>query len=362
MLNERLEAYCLPDLLMMKNGQKAKTIEEWRLRRREIIDLLSREEYGYTPAAPVKVTARIDPVSDLEINTHAFANKAVQQVIHLSFDTPGGEFTFPFILAVPKSQKKAPVFVYIGFRPSFPDQYLPVEEILDHGFAVASFCYKDVTDDSADFDKLAKLYPRDVNTGWGKIGMWAFAASRIMDYLETREDIDFARVCVSGHSRIGKTALWCAAQDERFSMVVSNNSGCSGAAISRRKEGERIEHITSVFPFWFCGNYQKWRGREDELPFDQHMLLALIAPRKLYVNSAQEDKWAGPENEFLSCVAASDAWKIHRLPGLVTPDDMPQINQPLMEGNICYHVRSGGHYHSRTDWGYQMACREKYHI
>ena len=123
-----------------------------------------------------------------------------------------------------------------------------MEEILDHGFAVAAFCYEDVTDDSADFNKLAAMYPRDEKTGWGKIGMWAFAASRVLDYLETREDIDATRACISGHSRLGKTALWCAAQDERFSMVVSNNSGCSGAALSRGKIGENIEKITNVFP------------------------------------------------------------------------------------------------------------------
>lgn len=362
MLKEMLADRQLPELLLLNNGQKADTPDKWRIRRRELIDLLSREEYGFTPSAPEKVKAEVEPMTDWETNTHAFANKAIQQVIHLSFDTPGGRFSFPFKLAVPKSVSKAPVFVHIGFRPDFPDRYLPVEEILDHGFAVAAFCYEDVTDDSADFNKLAAMYPRDEKTGWGKLGMWAFAASRVLDYLETRNDIDAFRACVSGHSRLGKAALWCAAQDERFSMVVSNNSGCSGAALSHGKTGETIEKITNVFPFWFCGNYQNWRGKENEMPFDQHMLIALTAPRKAYINSAQEDDWADPESEFLGCAAASEAWSIHRTAGLVTPDALPQVDIPLMDGGICYHVRTGAHFQSRTDWGYHMTCREKFQI
>ena len=362
MLKEKLMERRLPELLVMNDGRAVRNIDDWRARRRELIGLLSREEYGFTPAAPARVTAEGEAMGDWETNTHAFADKAVQQVVHLSFDTPGGAFSFPIRLAVPKAIPKAPAFVYIGFRPDFPDRYLPVEEILDHGFAVAAFCYQDVTSDSADFDKLAALYPRDAKTGWGKIGMWAFAASRVLDYLETREDIDAARVCVSGHSRLGKTALWCAAQDERFAMAVSNDSGCSGAALSRGKIGETIENITNRFPFWFCGNYQNWRGREYEAPFDQHMLLALVAPRKLYVNSAADDDWADPASEFLSCVAAGEAWRIQRVAGLVTPDAMPQLDMPLMDGGIGYHVRTGAHFHSRTDWGYQMGFRERFHI
>lgn len=361
MLKEKIDARALPELMRMANGQPVVGIDDWRARRRELIDLLSREEYGYTPAAPAQVRASIDMPSG-SLGDTAYANKAIQQKIDLSFDTPNGEFTFPFRLIVPKAVSKAPVFVYINFRPDVPDRYLPVEEIIDNGFAIAVFYYKDVTDDSGNFDKLATMYPRDEKTGWGKIGMWAFAASRIMDYLESREDIDCTRACVSGHSRLGKTALWCGAQDERFAMVISNCSGCSGAAITRDKVGEDVDTIARVFPYWFCGNYQAWRCREKEMPFDQHMLLALVAPRKLYVASAEEDTWADPESEFLCCVTASEAWTAQRAVGLITPDAMPELNAPLHEGGICYHVRTGSHYHSRTDWIYHMQCRQKAHI
>ena len=359
MLQSRLADRALPELMTLTNNQVVISPEDWRIRRKELLELLSREEYGYTPAAPESVTASIDPNGS---DPYFFAGKATQEKVLLSFDTPGGTFTFPFMLAIPRAVRPAPAFVYLSFRPDFPDRYLPVEEILDHGFAVASICYQDVTADSADWNGLAALYPRDEKTGWGKIGMWAFAASRVMDYLLTRPEIDARRICVSGHSRLGKTALWCAAQDERFAMAVSNDSGCSGAALSRGKNGETIEHITDRFPYWFCGNYCHWRMREHEAPFDQHMLLALIAPRRLYVSSASEDDWADPVSEFLSCVAASSAWTLHQKPGLLTPDAMPQVDQPLMEGTICYHVRTGTHFHSRTDWLHHMQCREKHHI
>ncbi len=358
MLNEMLAQRELPSLLTLNEGRAAKTPDDWRIRRRELIDILSREEYGYTPAAPDRVEGQVLP----DANPRAFAGKASQQRIELTFDTPGGPFSFPFTLLTPNGMKKAPVFVQIAFRPEVPDRCMPAEEIIDRGYALASFCYNDVTSDSAEFDKLAALYPRDADTGWGKIGMWAFAASRVLDYLETRDDIDAARACVTGHSRLGKTALWCGAQDERFAMVVSNDSGCSGAAISRGKAGETIERIATVFPYWFCGNYQKWKGRDAEAPFDQHMLLALTAPRRLYVCSAKDDEWADPQSEFLSCAAASAAWTLLRVPGLISPDALPGLDAPLMEGGICYHVRAGEHFHSRTDWVWHMDCRDRYHI
>ena len=353
MLKEELAKRDIPSLMTMNDGRQVGNVDDWRLRRRELIDLLSREEYGYTPAAPEKVTGTTAEKED------TFANKATRETVRVSFETPKGPFEFPLTLVLPKAVKKAPVFVVIAFRPDVPDRYLPAEEIVDHGFAIATFCYNDVTTDGAPFDKLAEMYPRDGKTGWGKIGMWAFAASRVLDYLETREEIDATRACVTGHSRLGKTALWCGAQDERFSMVVSNCSGCSGAAISRGKVGESVEFICDRFPYWFCGNYQAWRGREYEMPFDQHMLLALTAPRKLYVCSAEDDEWADPKSEFLSCVAASEAWTCLRVPGLIAPDEMPALNQPLAEGGVCYHERTGTHFFSRTDWLYHMSCREK---
>lgn len=333
-----------------------RTVDDWRARRRELLELLSREEYGFTPEAPEAVRANV-------ITTERVcAGKAMQSRVELSFDTPNGECTFPINLVVPVNGQPAPAFVALCFRPEIPDKYLPIEEIVDHGFAVASLYYKDVTADSAELDGLAAMYPIDPAVGWGKLGMWAFAASRVMDYLETLESIDPARVCVIGHSRLGKTALWCAAQDERFSMAVSNDSGCSGAAISRGKVGESIEAIVNRFPYWFCGNYRSWAGREHEAPFDQHMLLALVAPRRLYVCSATEDEWADPASEYAGAREASAAWRFLRAPGLVGSGELPAPESPLHAGHVAYHLRTGPHFQGRADWGYVMEYRERHGV
>lgn len=208
------ETQCaLPSLCILNDASPVRTPDDWRARRRELIGILSREEYGFTPAAPDSIRAEVLS------SERGLAGKATLSRVKLSFDTPGGEFSFPIDLTVPEGRERVPAFVNICFRPDIPDRYLPIEEIIDRGYAVASFYYKDVTDDGPALDGLAAMYPIDPDTGWGKLGMWAFAASRVMDYLETLPCIDQSRVAVTRHSRLGKTALWCAAQDERFSMA-----------------------------------------------------------------------------------------------------------------------------------------------
>ena len=362
MLKELISARGLPPLMRMNDGAPVNSAEDWEKRRAEILDIYHREVYGVTPPAPDHVDACLMPYTDYE----AFGHKACQEVIHLSFMTPKGRFWFPITLIRPYAVEKAPVFVYPAFRRDIPDKYLPAEEIIDRGFAIATFLYTDVTSESPfkddpqpgdSIDGLQKMYPMEGGAAWGKIGVWAFAASRVLDYLETRGDIDASRACVIGHSRLGKTALWCGAQDQRFTMVVSNESGCAGAALYRDKIGEVIGDV--FFPGWFCPNYMNWCDKEHDMPFDQHMLLSLIAPRQLYVSSAEEDKWADPESEFLACAAASPAWEIHGKPGLVTPDNLPAVNAPLAKGGIAYHVRAGSHFHSRTDWNWVMDCMDR---
>ena len=356
MLQDLIDNRKLPSLMVNAQGKNVRTVDEWLARRRELIELLSREEYGFTPPAPVNVTGEVTESGD------AFAEKAVMESVTISFTTPKGIFSFPIKLIYPKGRVNTPVFVYIAFRHEIPDKYVPAEEIIDRGYAIAVMCYKDVTSDGPDLDGLAAMYYREGDSCWGKIGMWAFAASRVLDYLETRPEVDATRACVNGHSRLGKTALWCGAQDERFAMVVSNDSGCSGAAITCDKTGETVEKIYRVFPFWFCERYGTWANREHEMPFDQHMLLSLVAPRRLYVCSAQTDDWADPRSEFLSACAASEAWRLLRVPGLITPDELPALDAPLQDGGVCYHVRTGSHFHSRTDWVWHMDARDRYGV
>lgn len=219
---------------------------------------------------------------------------------------------------------------------------------------MATFCYNDVTSDRDDgfTSGLAAMYPRnDPDTDWGKLGMWAFATSQLMDYVLTLPTVDHKRIFVVGHSRLGKTAIWCAAQDERFAAAVSNDSGCSGADITRDKRGERIEQITDNFPYLFFRNYMRYRVREHELPFGQHQLLSLMAPRHLYVASVQEDVWSDLQSEYMATKLAGESYALFGMNGLV-PDisDNPMPGDQLHDGRMGYHLRTGLHFLSRCDW------------
>lgn len=318
--------------------------------REEMLQILQQEIYGYIPPKPEGLSWEVQK----DYIPNFCAGKATLDRVILSAQMPLGTFKFPIYVAIPTTDKKHPFFVNINFRDNIPDRYLPSEEIVDNGFAVISFCYKDVTDDNDDFtDGLAGVVYKDGkrdSTSAGKIAMWAWAAQRAMDFADTLDclDGDFSIVC--GHSRLGKTALLAAATDERFRFAFSNNSGCSGAAITRGKQGERVADICKNFPYWFCKNYYKYAQNEQEMPFDQHFLLSSIAPRYVYVASAQEDLWADPQSEFLCCVAASKAYEQLGHKGFVCDDILPHAPVCYHDGNIGYHLRGGSHYFSREDW------------
>lgn len=332
----------LPNVL--ENNMK---VEDWPQRRKEILELLSREVYGFSPPPPKEIRSET-----LFEDENAWAGKAIHREINLSFPTDLGDFSFPCNLVLPKSEKKLPLIVYISFERYPMGKHCPVEEIIDSGFALASFYYKDITSDDDDFSSgLAGKFKRDNSPWqWGKISLWAYAASRVMDYVFGLSEVNKGAITVVGHSRLGKTALWCAAQDQRFAAAVSNNSGCSGAAISRGKKGESIKDITERFPFWFCDNYKKYAGAEKAMPFDQHFLLALTAPRPLYVASAELDGWADPYSEFLSCLAVDEVYKLLGNKGFVHENRFLSPGESLQDGNIAYHLRPGRHYLSRYDW------------
>lgn len=362
MLDAYLNERNLPSVTRFAGGGSVADGRQWQRRREEIIDVLCREEYGFPPPEPVSVTAET-----LEQDRKFCAGRVILSKVKLICSMECGTFAFPIMCAIPR-EGRVPAFVHISFTDQVPDRYMPTEEICDHGFAIASFYYQDVCvdkDDGFSSGLAAVLYPEGKRRpdDAGKIAMWAWAARRTLDYLLTLDCIDRDCVAVAGHSRLGKTALLTGALDQRFSYVMPSGSGCSGAAISRGKTGERIRNIYTVFPYWFCTNFGQYMDRESELPFDQHFLLSLIAPRRLYVAAAREDTWADPDSEYLSCVAASPVYEMLGHTGFIHPDRLPQTGDVFGEGRIGYHLRPGGHYLGRYEWqqfiGYIQAARNQ---
>ena len=321
---------------------------DWDKVRKEYIEVLCREEYGMPLPEPTKLEFEV-----VGSNKRFAANTAVNSNIIAHTEILGTSFSFPFTALIPKGKGKYPFFVHIDFESGVPNKYYPAEEIVNNGFAAFHFNFNDVTIDKNDMtDKLSGiLFPDGKREGSesGKIIMWAWAAMRIMDYAMTLDCLDFDNAAVIGHSRLGKTSLVTGMLDTRFKYVISNDSGCSGASITRNKNGEHIEFITKTFPYWFCENYKNYVD-ESKLTFDQHMLLATIAPRVLIVGSAAEDEWADPDAEFLGCVAASKAWENLGIDGFIHPDRLPTPESVFDSGNICYQIRNNGHYLSRRDW------------
>lgn len=355
MIDRLLRERNLPDVLTMNNGDPV-TKDSWQERKRELIDCLSKNLYGYTPPKPGYVRA----VSTGTDNFYRFGGKATAELIDIRFDTPGGEFSFPIRAITPNNAEKPPVILLISFGERAP---VPVEEILDNGFALVQFHHHTVEHDDnrpADYfgsfrgglgEKFFGGNPR-AKTDCGKVGLWAYAASRVMDYLQTRSDINVNRIAVAGHSRLGKTALWCRAQDERFYIAMANDGNYGGAGLIRGHIGEDVADFIKYGSFdFFCEGWKDFLNvSHDSLPFDQHFLLACQSPGLVYVASADDDRGMDPTSEFLSCCAASPVYEMLGAKGFVHNGKLPQIGEALHGGNIGFHCRSGGHAFLREDW------------
>lgn len=337
-----------PEMMRLMNGDAVETAEQMTRRRCELLELLRANAYGDYPA-PVPVTGAVEKET-----TRCCSGNARLQQVTLSCRFPAGEFSFPLQLFIPNGDGKKPLLTLINFAKEPYSEYVPVEEIVDHGFVLAYIHYQDVTKDDGDFaDGLARFFPR---TGSGrdpgKIGLWAWSVSRALDWLLTQSWADPARVGVIGHSRLGKTALWCAANDPRVTAVCSNDSGCMGAAYHRawRQGSESLADITRVFPFWFCDRLLSFGGDAARLPFDQHFLLACVAPRRVLVNSASLDDWAGPASEQASCMGASPAWEVFGKRGYLGSEKPYGADEGCLLGDVAYHQRYGVHFLGRSDW------------
>jgi hypothetical protein len=377
----KVKPYTLPDPLTLANGKKVRNAAEWqRQRRPEILRMFETEVYGRTPAERVK--AKFETIS---IDKSALGGKAVRKQVRISFPTrPNSPVIHVLVYLPAHTRTSVPVFVGLNFtgnhtvhsdpgitlrdvwvkgakQPATEDSrgraasQWQVESILARGYALATAYYFDVEPDfNGGFEHgVRKMLLRAGQTApaddaWGAIGAWAWGLSRIADYLVTDSDIDAERIAVMGHSRLGKTALWAGAQDARFGLVISNDSGEGGAALSKRNFGEDVWRINNSFPHWFATNYRRYANKESEMPFDQHMLIALIAPRAVYVASAAEDLHADPRGEFLAAAAAGPVYELFDYKGLGT-DTMPALHQPIMH-RIGYHVRAGKHDVTAYDW------------
>jgi hypothetical protein len=358
----KVKAYTLPDALRMADGSMVTTREEWPKRRAEILELFRSEMFGRSPGLPKVLGLEV-----VQEHKDALEGNATLKRVAIISRHEGRSHRFEMALFIPnKLARPAPVFLLLNNRN--PDQntdatrkvksdFWPVEEMVARGYGMAAIQNNDLapdvkTDHASWKQGIVRLFEGDraerPPDAWMALAAWAWGASRALDYLETDPRVDAKRVAVVGHSRGGKTALWAAAEDTRFAMVVSNNSGSCGAALSRRRFGERIA-LTHTNPHWFCDSFRKYHEREDELPFDQHMLIGLIAPRAVYVTSASEDLYADPKGEFQGLAHASPVYALWgHAP--IAPDAMPPLDTPLIAGPRGYHIRSGKHDLTLYDW------------
>jgi hypothetical protein len=353
----RVGSYTLPDVLAGSNG-RVTTPAQWASRRDEILGLFRDTVYGRSPGRPEHLDFSL-----IEDDPKAMDGAATLRRIAIASRQGPRSHRFELTLFLPNRPGRAPVFLFINNRPaSLTDPtrteksgFWPAEQVIARGYGIAAFQYGDLAPDDKDrfrtgvmtlFDGTADGQPAYT---WGALAAWGWGASRAMDYFLTDAKVDAARVALVGHSRGGKAALWAGAEDPRFAMVVSNESGEGGAALSRRNYGETIERINTQFPHWFTANYKNFNGRADKLPVDQHMLLTLVAPRALYVASAGDDLWADPRGEFLSLAASSPVFALWGDPP-IGPDAMPPIDTPLVRGRRGYHVRTGEHDLTLYDW------------
>ena len=310
------------------------------------------EEYGFVNAEGVTVSAEVQNVEEKLV-----AGKSRVTTVKFTFEKNGDCASFPVYLFQPYRYQSAPLILLINFQPyetNLHSKYFPVEELMDRGVAVAHVNYKDITSDDGDFSNgIARLLTdRSDPHAAGKIALWSHALSEIATYMLENGYATTDTLYVAGHSRLGKTALLTAARDERFAGACVNNSGSCGAAIAREKTGETVERICHVFPYWFNTHFHQYANKENDMPFDQHYLGALVAPRKLCINTAEEDTWADTDAQYLMAEAADVVYRKMGVEGLDMSHGMLQQGENTLKGNIAVSKRAGTHYFSREDWNF----------
>jgi len=382
----KVGTYTLPDPLVLENGQRVRDARTWNNKRRpEILRLFEENVYGRRPGRPKDMHFEV-----FDVDKHALGGKAIRKQVTVYFSAKKDGPKEDVLIYLPANAKKpVPLILSLNFSGNHriiddPGVKLamvwdhktktksqatedtrgtskwPVEKLLEHGIGLATIYYCDIEPDFAGgmqygvrplFFKPGQAEPAPDD--WGAIGAWGWGLSRAMDYVETDKDIDAKRVAILGHSRLGKTVLWAGAADTRFAMVLAAGSGESGAALARRDFGETVKHMNVNFAYQFCQNYQKWGDHINDMPVDQHELIALIAPRFVYLADGDQDLWSDPKGEFLAAVAAGPVYRLLEKDDLGT-DQWPPVNQPIQH-TIAYHLRTGKHELAPYDWDQYIA-------
>ncbi|MFZ4715091.1 MAG: acetylxylan esterase [Bacteriovoracaceae bacterium] len=358
----------LPDPLISLHQEKIKTKEEWtKFRRPELLELFRSQMYGHSPIfKPNQLSYKVK-----KENHQAIKGTATFKEVEILIEGPRAKVLMNLLLFIPhKKNKSAPVFLLICNRnknnidPSrkIKREFWPVEEIIKRGYAAATFHYEDLAPDNILTFKtkvINAFTSKYENDSWAAISAWAFGASRALDYFEKDKDLDAKRVALVGHSRGGKAALWAGAQDERFAMVISNDSGAGGAALSRGKSKgrETIGFLYLKQAHWFANNFKQYGDKEEILPFDQHELISLMAPRSVYIASSSLDLWAAPNFEYQAAVEANSVYALFDKKSIV--GDFPSPGVKLHEGQVAYHLRAGKHDLKLWDWNAFMDFADK---
>ena len=381
----------LPDPLVFADGTRVATPARWEKRRKELLELFTEQMYGRMPGRPGEMRFQVE-----EVDRHALGGKATREQVAILLrgreDGPRMNLLVYIPNAAERKANRPPVILGFNFWgnetvsrdpgirisdrwvESGPSSYLdlscvknhrateacrgidagrwPVEKILDAGYALATAYRGDVDPDRKDGygESIRSAWPELATGGdnFSTIAAWAWAMSRAQDYLEQDARVDGHHVVAFGWSRLGKAAIWAGATDERFAAVISNESGAGGAKVFHDVHGETVQLLNDRFPYWFCGNFKQYNGRDAELPFDQNEVLALIAPRPLYIASAILDGNADPQGEFLGALSVTRVYRFLGSTGLPTTK-WPAVNQPV-PGRVSYHVRSGVHSVTDFDW------------
>ena len=379
----KIPGYALPDILKAVNGSKIKTAKQWEANRPALLDLFAENIYGKTPNLQLKQHFVVTNTKNDALN-----GKAIQKQISIIFDDYPQLSPINILLYIPKNVKNAPVFVGLNFegnhslttdldvpitknwmndfkkdttliknnqaleasRGKATVETWPFEKIIDAGFAVATAFHGDIEPDHADGWKTSLrgvIGNREQNT-WSAMGAWAWGLSRMLDYLQSDKQLNGKKAIVIGHSRFGKASFWAAAQDTRFAAYISNESGEGGAALLKRFYGETVEIINNHFPHWFCEKFKSFNANTNALPIDQHQLVGLIAPRPIYISSAEGDQWSDPTGEFLSLKYSEPVYAFY---GKKVFDNSirPEVNTPIGTYNR-YHYRTGKHHMNAYDW------------